>query len=83
MTPLDIVEVLTAAAPIVASVTNNMTSKNKCGNIDRKENPVMNISITINNNFYTKSNEEALTAAAKIQEQVMGGIASSNNHYIL
>lgn len=82
MTPLDIIEVLTAATPIVASVTN-MASKNKSENNDRKENPAMNISITINNNFYTSSEREAMMAASKLQDQLLSGIAAANNRYIV
>ena len=73
MTPhnkINLVEVLTAAAPIVASVMN----KNKVEVIDktneeRKSTP--NINITINNHFHVTSEKDIIDASQKVQEQII------------
>lgn len=68
----NLVEVLTAAAPIVASVMNNKkvevidTAKE-----DRKVIP--NINITINNHFHVSSQSDIIEASEKIQEQIIDG----------
>ena len=81
-TPFDIVKVLTAAAPIVASVTS-MVNGNKPENIKREDNKEPKINVTIYNNFYTNSEKEAVSAATQVQKQVVEGISATNTRYLL
>ena len=76
MTPMDIVNVLTAATPIVASVAT--IAKNNNRNIQPA-----NINITINNHFYTNSNYESMMKASQIQNEVINGIASKGPYFSL
>lgn len=80
MTPLDIVNVLTAAAPIVATVAS---ATKKSENIERKDKEEKTINVTINNNFYTNSESQAMEAASKVQEQVISSLNSSGPRYML
>lgn len=74
MTPhnkINIVEVLTAAAPIVASIMN----KNKVEVVDatKEERKAPNINITINNHFHVSSEKDLIDASGKVQEQIIDG----------
>ena len=81
-TPIDIVKVLTAAAPIVASVAS-MVNANKSENIKKEENKEPKINVTINNNFYTNSEKEAVVAATQVQKQVIDGTSATNTRYLI
>ena len=81
MTPIDIVNVLTAATPIVASVAS--IAKNNAENNERKNIQPTNINITINNHFYNNSEYEAVMKASKLQNDVIGGITSSGPRFSL
>ena len=81
MMPVNIVDVLTAAAPIVATLATVANKKSE--NNNGKDSPKTNVSVTINNNFYTKSQEEAVAAASTIQKQMVDSFSSSGNRYIL
>lgn len=80
MTPLDIVKVLTAAAPIaasVASIANNDRTENK----ERKEtSSVTNISITINNTFYSKPDRESVDYANQMQNKLISDLMSGERY---
>lgn len=84
MTPADIVKVLTAAAPIVATVAS---AANKSENrvVERKETPNItnNISVTYNNYFYTNSVNEAMDIASKMQNPIPSFLNSSEDRYSL
>lgn len=81
MSPLDIVKVLTAAAPIAASVAS--MANNKSETIERKEPSITNnISVTINNNFYTSSEKDAKLLASQMQNDLISTI-SSGTRYML
>ena len=77
--PVDLATVLTAAAPIVASIAA-IASKSENTNKKEKEKP---ISVTINNTFYTNSEREAEIAAEKINEQLTRGVYYSDIRYKL
>ena len=81
MTPIDIVNVLTAATPIVASVAS--IAKNNAENNERQNIQPTNINITINNHFYNNSEYEAVMKASKLQNDVIGGITSSGPRFSL
>ena len=77
--PVDLATVLTAAAPIVASL---VTMANKSENSDKKEKEKP-ISVTINNTFYTNSERDAEIVAEKIHQQMTRGVYYSDNRYML
>ena len=81
MSPIDIVRVLTAAAPIVASVAS---VANKAENIEkeRKDTPCItnNISITTNNYFYTKPGIDDINIANKMQSDLLNSISSGTRY---
>ena len=83
MTPLDIVNVLTAAAPIVASVASIANTPEP---EIRKETPIVtntnNISVTVNNYFYTNSEREAMSAASAMQGEIIGAITSGTRYML-
>lgn len=88
MVPFDIVRVLTAAAPIVASVAsiaNNQNSKPVIVEkpIERQEKPVNNISINITNNFYGVPEKEAIQTANKIQNDTLASLYNPGTRYII
>lgn len=93
MTPISIIEVLTAATPIVASLasianSNKPVDKNESKSntevCNIKEKQPRNINITINNHFYTNPSEkDVIICAEKNQEQIADLISSSENRYIL
>ena len=79
MTPLNIVKILTAAAPIAASVASLANSNSE--NIERKEpSSVTNISITVNNNFYTKPERETINLANQMQDKLIADIFSGDRY---
>ena len=80
MAPLDIIQVLTAAAPIAASVAS-IVSGDKSERIETCSRPSINV--TINNNFYISSKEEALSAANRIQDQAIDSVINSGSRYII
>ena len=81
MTPLDIVNVLTAAAPIVATVASIANKPEQIVEV-RKEQPNItnNISVTYNNYFYTSSPQEAMGLASQMQRQMPNFIPSENRY---
>ena len=79
MTAADIINILTAATPFVASLTPIFkASENK----EKKEKQEP-ISVTINNNFYTNSEKDAVSAAQEINNQVVGNMYRSGTRYTL
>lgn len=78
-TPLDIINVLTAAAPIVASVASIANTPEP---VIHKENPNVtnNISITVNNHFYTGTEREAIDTASRLQNDLIGNVTSDNRY---
>ena len=77
-TPIDIVKVLTAAAPIVASLASMATNTEKEKEKEKKgKDAEPNISVTINNTFYTNSEKDAEMAASKICNQLIRGVSYS------
>ena len=80
MTPADIVKVLTAVAPIAASVVS-MANKSENEVIERKETPnVTNIHVTITNHFHGVSNSDAVKFAEEMQNKLIGVISSENRY---
>lgn len=84
MTPADIVKVLTAAAPIVATLAS---AANKSENrvAERKETPHItnNISVTYNNYFYTSSVKEAMDISSQLQNPIPSFLNSPEDRYSL
>mgnify|MGYP003310958325 CR=1 FL=1 len=84
MTPFDIVNVLSAVAPIVTSIASVVNGSDNSEKItERKEIvPVTNnsVSVTINNNFYTNSEREAKQIACDMQNDLLNAISSSNRY---
>ena len=74
-TPFDIVKILTAAAPIVASITS-MSNKSETNNKPSTE-------VTINNNFYVNSEKDATKIANTINDQLLESIKSSGTRYMI
>ena len=74
----DITKILTAAAPIVASI---VAICNKSENNDRKDKSEP--SVIINNTFYTNSEQDAYRAAKIIKEQVANSAYYSETRYML
>lgn len=84
MVPFDIVKILTAAAPIAASVASIVKDEKKEPEIiERKEPPVNNITISITNNFYSNSNQDSMKIASDIEQQVLRALSSSGPRYII
>ncbi len=83
MTPADIVKVLTAAAPIVATVASAASKSETV--VERKETPNItnNISVTYNNYIYTNSVQEAMGIASQIPNPIPSFLNSSENRYSL
>ena len=83
MTPADIVKVLSAAAPIAASVAS-LANKSEPVTVERKETPTItnNISVTVNNHFFTNSEKDAMCFASQMQNELIGTI-SSGTRYML
>lgn len=79
--PTDIAKILTAAAPIVASLVAMTSKSEKEENKDKEKTEPINV--TINNNFYTKSEKDAEIAAEKIRQQVVNGVSYSQTRYTL
>lgn len=84
---VDIVKILTAATPIVASITNMVAkSKPEEGTVASTAiTKPANISVTINNNFYTNSEKESSLAFERSQnvnnDQIVNAILSSQTRY--
>ena len=91
MVPFDIVKVLTAAAPIVATVASACKSEKEKPVEVIKEAPVTknitknNINVTYNNYFYINSPKEAIDIASRMQNQMnqMFSGNSSETRYML
>lgn len=81
MTPLDIVNVLTAAAPIVATVASAALKPEPVVEV-RKEQPNItnNISVTYNNYFYISTPQEAMAIASQMQKQMPNLIPPENRY---
>lgn len=82
MTPYDITKILTAAAPIaasVASIANNSEVREK----ESKQEQPIKISVTVNNTFYTKSERDSVSLAEKIHEKVVDEAVQSCSRYLL
>lgn len=81
---IDIVKILTAATPIVASITN-MVAKSKPEEERIVSTKPANISVTINNNFYSNSERENSLAFERSQnantDQIVNAILSSQTRY--
>ena len=77
----DIAKVLTAAAPIVASIVA-IATKTEVEDKKEKEKKEEPVSVTINNTFYTTSEDDAKRAAKIIQEQI-DKARSSETRYML
>ena len=85
MMPSDIVKVLAAAAPIVASVASIANKENK-PEIVEKESPTVNnisISVTNNNHFYGTPNTQTIQAASNIGKSILDTIAPTGPRYII
>ena len=81
MSPIDIVNVLTAATPIVASVAS--IAKENSDNRMRKDIQPTNINITINNHFYNNSEMEALMKSANLENNVISCIVDHEQRFRL
>lgn len=81
MTPIDIVNVLTAATPIVASVAS--IAKKGAEAYEKKNIQPTSINITINNHFYNNSEYEAVMKASKMQNDAITSIASNGPRFTL
>lgn len=87
--PIDIVSILTAATPIVASIANNFAKKSEneykvALEEKRASVPVQQpnyINITINNNFYVASQKEALHKSQVIEQDLFKGISLGEERY--
>lgn len=91
MTPFDIVKVLTAAAPVAASVASIVKSVDNEGDrikpeiIVEKEKPIVHntINISVVNNFYTKPDSETLHLATEAQSDLLEKVGVSEKRYDL
>lgn len=97
MMPLNIIDVLAAATPIVASVASALTSKNnKTESNSNVVTPVTvtreyskpqpkEVNITINNHFHVHSQREAVAVATEITDQMFNstGKLLSDTRYII
>ena len=83
MTPLDIVRVLSAAAPIVATVASAATKTSEPV-IERREEPKVinnnNVTISITNNFYVNSAQEAEEISNSIQRRMLESFSSGERY---
>ena len=80
ITPFDIVNILTAATPIVVSMfTGHPENKKKEDSKEYNSEP----KVVINNNFYTRTEEEAIKAASKVNEDFVNFVKNSSNRYTL
>ena len=80
---LDIVKILSAAAPIVASVASIANNQNSKPQIESQAKPANNISINITNNFYGVPEKEAIQTANKVQNDTLSLLGNSGNRYII
>lgn len=81
MNPSDIATILTAAAPIVASIASGISANNKSEEPQRVI-PERTVNVTINNHFYGDKPElEAKKVADQIQNQVVSTINGSDTRY--
>ena len=78
---MTLLDILTAAAPIVASVASIASKPEPVVEV-RKEQPNItnNISVTYNNYFYTSSPQEAMGIASQMQKQIPNFIPSENRY---
>lgn len=82
ITPLDITKILTAAAPIAASVAS-IANSNKPEVKETKQEQPIKINVTVNNTFYTKSEKESVALAEKLQEKVVDEAVQVGSRYFL
>lgn len=82
MNPSDIATILTAAAPIVASIASGI-SANKPEDSQKTVAPEKTVNVTINNHFYTNSEADAIKAANQISNQAVGCLVKAENPYII
>ena len=86
MMPINIIDVLTAATPIVASVANIVTSNKKSDNaqeINTTKQPNNTININITNHFYTNCEQDSYKVAKTVEEQVKNSVIESGIRYLL
>lgn len=88
MTPFDIVKVLTAAAPIaasVASIVNNSDCDEKPEKkVEQEKQVVTNtINISVTNNFFTKPDADTLQIATEAQSNVLDKVGIAAKRYDL
>lgn len=81
MSPIDIVNVLSAATPIVASITTAV--KQNAEAEEKKNTPPTTINITINNHFYNNSEFEAMMKASKLQNKVIEEVVCKEPRFSL
>lgn len=83
--PINIIDVLTAATPIVASVASIVAGNKKPDNKQEETFPVKqqpNINITITNHFYTNSTRDSIQASKIIEEQIKDSLLEPGIRYI-
>ena len=83
MIPFNIIDVLTAATPIVASVATMVTNKDKPEEKENKEKQPTTININITNHFYVNSDEDAIHAANVIEKNIKVSMLQSGIRYII
>lgn len=83
LAPIDIVKVLTAAAPIVASLAS-IANKPENKNTEKKEDKDdKKINVNMYNTFYVKSEKDAERVASEISNQLIRGVSYSENRHML
>lgn len=84
--PGDIATILSAAAPIVASITNGVSTSivNK-SDLNKNNNQEKTVNITINNHFHTKTESESVLAASELQNKIVETAVKTpdNTRYII
>lgn len=83
MNPSDIATILTAAAPIVASIASSVSANNKSEESQKGGTSEKSVNVTINNHFYTNSEQDAIRAATQIQNQVVSSVVPYGRRYEL
>lgn len=82
ITPLDITKILQAAAPIAASVASIANNKSEVKEKEIKQEPIK-INVTVNNTFYTRTENESVALAEKLQEKVIDEAIQTGSRYLL
>lgn len=84
MAPIDILNFLSAAAPVVASVASAVSGsgRSECEQQKVVHNTTNNITITYNNHFYINSPNDALNIVSQMQKQ-MPNLISGETRYKL